>query len=111
MTADAILAELFTEQARANPYPLYQELHKLGPISPLQSDQSGMRPFAAVATGYDIVDTVLRDVSFYKKGLPNWQEHVLLSTFETSMMFTNPPVHTRMRALFSRGAGLTSMQH
>ncbi|MFL6164371.1 MAG: cytochrome P450 [Jatrophihabitantaceae bacterium] len=102
MTADAILAELFTERARANPYPLYRKLHELGPVSLLQADQTGVRDLAAVATGYEVVDTVLRDPSFYKKGLPGWQEHVLLSTFETSMMFTNPPTHGRMRNLFSR---------
>lgn len=102
VTADAILAELFTEQARANPFPLYRELHKLGPISPLTADQAGVRDLAAVATGYDVVDAVLRDASFYKKGLVNWQDHVLLRTFETSMMFTNPPTHGRMRNLFSR---------
>src|SRR5438309_7496233 len=102
VTADTILAELFTEQGRANPFPLYRQLHELGPVSPLEVGQSGVRDLVAVATGYDVIDTVLRDPSFYKKGLPDTHEHVLLSTFETSMMFTNPPVHGRMRALFSK---------
>jgi cytochrome P450 len=102
VTADAILAELFTEQGRADPFPLYRQLHELGPVAPLEADRTGVRDLAAVATGYDVIDTVLRDPAFYKKGLPNWQESVLLSTFETSMMFTNPPVHGRMRALFSK---------
>lgn len=102
VTADEILTELFSEQARANPYPLYRTLHEMGPVSPLRADQAGVRDLAAVATGYDVVDEVLRDPTFYKKGLPNTQEHVLLSTFETSMMFTNPPTHGRMRNLFHR---------
>ncbi|MEO6701660.1 MAG: cytochrome P450 [Jatrophihabitantaceae bacterium] len=102
MTADAILADLFTDEARANPYPYYRALHELGPISPLQQGVPGATPFAAIATGYDVVDEVLRDVSFYKKGRLDWHEHTLLSTFETSMMFTNPPDHGRMRNLFSR---------
>ncbi|MEO7260794.1 MAG: cytochrome P450 [Jatrophihabitantaceae bacterium] len=102
MTADAILAELLTDSARANPYPHYRALQELGPIAPLTKGVAGATPFAAVATGYDLVDEVLRDVTFYKKSIPGWQQHTLLSTFETSMMFSNPPDHTRMRNLFSK---------
>jgi cytochrome P450 len=102
VTADEILSELLADTARANPYPLYRALRELGPIAPLTRGLAGATPFTAVATGYDLVDQVLRDGSFYKKGLPGWQQHTLLTTFETSMMFTNPPDHTRMRALFSK---------
>ena len=102
MTADEILAELLTDTARANPYPLYRALHELGPIAPLTRGHAGMSPFAAVATGYDLIDEVLRDASFYKSSTPGWQQHALLRTFETSMMFTNPPEHSRMRNLFSK---------
>jgi len=102
VTPDSLLTELFTEQARANPYPIFRALSEFGPISPLTENPAGVTQFVAVATGYDVVDTVLRDAGFYKKGIPNWQEHTLLSTFETSMMFTNPPTHGRLRNLFSR---------
>ena len=102
MTADALLAELFTDSARANPYPVYRAMHQLGPISALTHGVAGATPFAAVATGYDVVDEVLRDVSFYKKGRVDWRDHTLLRTFETSMMFSNPPDHGRMRNLFSK---------
>jgi cytochrome P450 len=102
VTADALLAELFTDGARANPYPVYRALHRLGPISALSHGVAGATPFAAIATGYDVVDEVLRDVSFYKKGRLDWRDHALLRTFETSMMFTNPPDHGRMRSLFSK---------
>jgi cytochrome P450 len=102
VTADAILAELLTEPARADPYPRYRALRELGPIAPLTQGVAGATPFAAVATGYDLVDEVLRDPAFYKKSIPGWQQHTLLSTFETSMMFSNPPDHARMRNLFSK---------
>lgn len=102
MTADAILVELLTEPARADPYPRYRALRELGPIAPLTQGVAGATPFAAVATGYDLVDEVLRDPAFYKKSIPGWQQHTLLSTFETSMMFSNPPDHARMRNLFSK---------
>jgi cytochrome P450 len=102
MTADEILAELFTEQARANPYPIYRALRELGPVAPLTGEQPGMRDLAAVATGYDVIDQVLRDASFYKKDLGSMQEHVLLTTLVTSMAFVNPPTHARMRNVFQR---------
>ncbi|HEX8078699.1 MAG TPA: hypothetical protein VF557_00665 [Jatrophihabitans sp.] len=59
MTADAILAELLTEPARADPYPRYRALRELGPIAPLTQGVAGATPFAAVATGYPLVDEVL----------------------------------------------------
>ena len=102
MTADEILAQLLTDTARANPYPLYRALHDLGPIAPLTQGMAGATPFAAVAAGYDLVDEVLRDAGFYKRSIPGWQQHTLLTTFETSMMFSNPPEHSRMRNLFSK---------
>jgi len=101
VTPDSVLAELFTEQSRANPYPLYRSLQELGPILPLQQGVPGATPFAALATGYDVIDSVLRDSRFYKKARPDWRDHVLTSTFETSMMFSNPPMHNRLRGLFS----------
>jgi cytochrome P450 len=45
---------------------------------------------------------VLRDPGWYKGSPPGWQEQEILSTFLTSMMFVNPPDHTRMRAVFAK---------
>jgi cytochrome P450 len=102
VTADEILAELLTDEARANPYPLFRALRELGPIAPLTRGVTAASPFAAVVTGYDLADEVLRDVDFYKYSAPGWQQHTLLTTFQTSMMFTNPPEHPRMRNPFSK---------
>ncbi|MGW4501178.1 cytochrome P450, partial [Micromonospora sp. NPDC004336] len=33
---------------------------------------------------------------------PGWQEQEVLRTLQTSMMFVNPPDHTRMRAVFAK---------
>lgn len=102
MTADEILAELLADSSRADPYPYYRQLRQLGPILPLSQKMAGATPFVAVATGYDVIDEMLRDVGFYKKGIPNPEQHTLLSTFETSFMFSNPPDHSRLRNLFSK---------
>lgn len=57
---------------------------------------------AAVAVGYDLVDGLLRDPEWTKQPPPGWQEQEILRTFQTSMMFVNPPDHTRLRHVFSR---------
>ncbi|MGH3743058.1 MAG: cytochrome P450 [Micromonosporaceae bacterium] len=100
--ADAILASLFAEDARKDPYPTYAKLRDLGPISPLDKRAPGMTPLVAVATGYDLIDQVLRDPKYYKKRGDEWWDHPILTTFHSSMMFSNPPDHGRMRRVFQK---------
>lgn len=97
MDVDEILTGLYSEPGRQNPYPWYAALHEHGPISavPTRAEHSTI---TAVAGGYDLVDQVLRDPEWYKGAPPGWQEQEILRTFLSSMMFTNPPDHTRMRA-------------
>jgi cytochrome P450 len=102
VTADAILAGLFTEQAREDPYRIYTALRDLGPVSPLAQGRPGSASFDAVAAGYDAVDGVLRDPGFYKRTSVGQWDHPVLKTFDTSMMFSNPPDHGRMRRVFQR---------
>ncbi|SCE96037.1 cytochrome P450 [Micromonospora mirobrigensis] len=101
MEFDEILTGLYSEQGRQNPYPWYAALHEHGPIGaiPRRSEHSSV---VAVAAGYDVVDRVLRDPQWYKQSPPGWQEQEILRTFNSSMMFVNPPDHTRMRAVFAR---------
>ncbi|MCG5470001.1 cytochrome P450 [Micromonospora sp. LAH09] len=101
MTAQELLTGLYSEQGRQNPYPWYAGLHRLGPVSavPARAEHATV---AAVAVGYDLVDGLLRDPEWTKKPPPGWQEQEILRTLQTSMMFVNPPDHTRMRHVFSR---------
>ncbi|MFC0006486.1 cytochrome P450 [Micromonospora siamensis] len=101
MEFDEVLTGLYSEQGRQNPYPWYAALHEHGPIGaiPRRSEHSSV---VAVAAGYDVVDRVLRDPQWYKQAPPGWQEQEILRTFNSSMMFVNPPDHTRMRAVFAR---------
>lgn len=101
MTAQELLTGLYSEQGRQNPYPWYAGLHKLGPVSAVPA-RAEHRTVAAVAVGYDLVDRLLRDPEWTKQPPPGWQEQEILRTFQTSMMFVNPPDHTRMRHVFSR---------
>ncbi|MEU1686748.1 cytochrome P450 [Micromonospora sp. NPDC005707] len=101
MDVDEILTGLYGEQGRQNPYPWYAALHEHGPVSavPKRAEHSTI---TAVAGGYDLVDRVLRDPGWYKGAPPGWQDQEILRTFLTSMMFVNPPDHTRMRAVFAK---------
>ncbi|MGW3785474.1 cytochrome P450 [Micromonospora chokoriensis] len=101
MTVQELLTGLYSEEGRQNPYPWYAELHRLGPVSAVPP-RAEHKTVAAVAIGYDVIDEVLRDPEWTKQPPPGWQEQEILRTFQTSMMFVNPPDHTRMRHVFSR---------
>ncbi|PZF89342.1 cytochrome P450 [Micromonospora deserti] len=100
MDVTQLLTRLYSDEGRQNPYPCYAGLHELGPVNPVpaRADQPGI---TAVAVGYDLVDRVLRDPEWYKHAPSGWPEQEVLRTFLTSMMFVNPPDHTRMRHVFA----------
>ncbi|NBE79737.1 cytochrome P450 [Micromonospora rubida] len=101
MDVQELLTSLYGEQGRQNPYPLYAALHELGPIREIPN-RAAQSTVAAVAGGYDLVDQMLRDPEWTKQSPPGWEQHEILRTFESSMMFINPPDHTRMRAVFAK---------
>ncbi|MBO4209033.1 cytochrome P450 [Micromonospora echinofusca] len=101
MDITSVLAGLYSEDGRRDPYPHYADLHRLGPVSALPPRPLEGVP-VAIACGYEVVDQVLRDPEWFKNTLPSEGEHQILNTFETSMMFTNPPTHGRMRQVFAR---------
>ncbi|QGN48523.1 cytochrome P450 [Micromonospora sp. WMMC415] len=95
-----LLTRLYSDEGRQDPYPSYAGLHALGPVTALPP-RPEHRAIAAVAVGYDLVDAVLRDPEWYKQPPPGWEEQEILRTFQTSMMFVNPPDHGRMRHVFA----------
>ncbi|MEU5949189.1 cytochrome P450 [Micromonospora sp. NPDC047465] len=101
MDVTQLLTRLYSDEGRQDPYPCYAGLHELGPVSPVPA-RAEHRSVAAVAVGYDLVGQVLRDPEWYKQPPPGWQEQEVLRTLQTSMMFVNPPDHTRMRAVFAK---------
>jgi cytochrome P450 len=101
--ANAALLELMAPGGSANPYPLYDRIRESAPI--LKSD-FGMW----VLTRYEDCRTVLRDPRMGKdwpgfmasSGIDDWQDHASLQFGETSLLFANPPDHTRLRRLVSK---------
>ncbi|MEV6927314.1 cytochrome P450 [Dactylosporangium sp. NPDC051485] len=95
--AARILRELGEPVGILDPYPRYHELRRL---SPMHFSEYG----SIVLTRYDDCLQVLRDPAFpaddfdlRDKYMPNWREHSALRTFGSSMIFRNPPDHTRLR--------------
>jgi len=83
-----------------NPYPLY---HRLRAEDPVHQSPMGFW----VLTRYDDVVTVLRDQRFGRKGFEPLLSALFgsgneQSGFVTSMLFRDPPDHTRLRALVSK---------
>jgi cytochrome P450 len=104
MTTSAvqILQALNTPDGKADPYPLYAELHDLG-------EAARLAPGHVIVVGYDALNTVLRDpghrhpdMSAIMDVSPEWGEHVSLRHSADWILRLNAPEHTRIRGLISR---------
>lgn len=85
---------LFGDAAAANPYPFYERLRREAPVSRI-----GEMGFWAVATYSDVV-TILRDNQTFSSvvGVAALEE----DGPRPSMLFNDPPMHTRLRGLISK---------
>lgn len=99
--AEAELARIvFTPEGRTDPYPMY---HRLRELAPVHHSAMGMW----MVSRYDDVNTVLRDRSMGRdaqlfignKFGGNWNDHAALRRMAASMLWKNPPEHTRLRSL------------
>jgi cytochrome P450 len=100
--ATKIVRVLGTEVGISDPYPYYLRLREL---SPIHFSEFG----SVMLTRYAECLAVLRDPAFPSddfdlrdKYMPNWREHSALRTFGSSLIFRNPPIHTRLRRQVSR---------
>jgi cytochrome P450 len=95
--AKALVAELRTEAARDDPYPVYARLRE---VAPVYLTGSG----AADLTGYDDCQAVIRDPRLRAQNMdwmdrvrPGWRDHPGLRATHESFVFRDPPDHTRLR--------------
>ena len=114
LDADGVIAALFfTDEGRADPAPLYRQLRETAPV---HRSATG----AIFLTRYDDCDRVLRDGRFGKAPdrdetglIPEGDEAAIRFRAEqrarmreerraASMLFLDPPRHTRQRRLVSR---------
>ena len=98
--ANELVGALMTEAARTDPYPVYEQLHRLGAALPLNEN-------FAVAHGYAEVNGALRNPALGKwdaRSDPNYAllaEHASLTVLNESILDLNPPDHGRVRRLLS----------
>src|SRR5258705_1906211 len=100
MDVGEAVGELMAGSGATDPYPIYEQIRAHGPLAQVQE-----RFF--VATGYDVIDEVLRDprmrvgdrelAAFYGSTGIDPDADV----FGRSLLRANPPDHTRMRRLVS----------
>ncbi len=83
-------------QLRANPYPFYDEMRRKDPVHRMRLPVSGNG--AWVLTNYEDVDMVLRD---HRRFVNEGRDFGYIPYI--SMLDLDPPVHTRIRGLVSRG--------
>lgn len=98
-----LVAALVTPEGRQNPYPLYEALRRHG-------DLLYIRPGLMVAVGYAEISYALRsprlrvqDARSYDVVYPGWRAHASLRGYTSSMLYSNPPDHARLRRLVSKG--------
>ena len=100
MDIGTAVGELVAGTGRTDPYPLYERIRAAGPLAQVQD-----RFF--VATGYDVIDQILRDprmrvgdaelTEAYGGDATDPEAEAL----GVSLLRSNPPDHTRMRRLVS----------
>jgi len=112
-SADGLVMEtLLTPEGRSDPYPRYRRLRELAPVH-----RSELGPVWFLTRWADC-NFVLRDQRFGKGDLTSERQALFnpgLAPRETSfmgnsMLFVNPPDHTRLRGLVSRGFTPKRMQ-
>ena len=100
MATSDVLFNPFLPEFHADPYPIYRRLREQ---DPMHRTALGFW----ILTRYDDVLTVLRDSRFGREGFAPLLEHVYGSPAEggtppRSMLFRDPPDHTRLRGLVSK---------
>ena len=101
--AGAVLAELFTPEGIEDPYPRYARLHELGRVFPTPLG------FTFVP-GYEDCSALLHnpraardaDGMLHARGFADWRDRPSLRAMYSSLLFLNPPDHTRLRRLVTR---------
>ena len=102
MDAMQILTALGTPEGRADPYPLYAELHEMGEAVELGPDN-------LIVVGYDAINSVLRDSGFrvsdesgFDQGFPAWRANPVFVQAADWILNLNGPRHARVRSLMAR---------
>ena len=95
--ADNFDLERLTPEFYANPYPTYRALREIDPVKRLPNG-------AIFLTRYDDLVTAYKNTKAYssdkkKEFAPKYGNSLLYEHHTTSLVFNDPPIHTRVRRL------------
>ncbi|MEV0233498.1 cytochrome P450 [Nonomuraea sp. NPDC050786] len=101
MDVESALAWIMGPNGIEDPYPGYQALHEHGPIVPVTDS-------LFIVVGYEAADQILRDASTsvvnearLDRNWPAWRTNRASTLLTKTLLFTDPPDHTRVRPLLS----------
>jgi cytochrome P450 len=103
-SVDDLVAQLFlTPEGRGAPYEILAEIRRREPVC-----RTAFGPW--LLTRYEDCRSALRDPRMGKdwagfmesSGIYDWRDHASTSYGERSMLFANPPEHTRLRRLVAK---------
>ena len=101
VTGASLVEEMFSSTGIENPYPIYERMRG---VDPVHASAFG----SVMLFGYEDCMTVLRHPSFLaddfevrNRDFPDWRAHPAMTSLASSMVFRNPPDHTRLRSLVS----------
>ncbi|MER6952285.1 cytochrome P450 [Nonomuraea sp. NPDC000554] len=99
MDPRAAFEALGTREGRQDPYPYYDAIRAHGNLVPVKKG-------SLVAVGYRECTRVLRepalqvqDGTAFDRVYPDWRSHSSVCAFTDSMLYSNPPKHTRQRGM------------
>ncbi len=98
------MSQLFNPEALANPYPLYERLRALGPVT-WSAELNGW-----LAVSYDAVNALARSPhvsvraksAFVEVPAGDARARQLLNNLDCMMISQDPPAHTRLRGLVNK---------
>jgi len=93
-------SDLIAQQNNLDPYTFYQRLREQGPLFSVANYMGTGR--AWIATNYEDAIAILKDPRLIKNK-PVSQQETLMSIFRRNMLMVDPPDHTRLRSLVSKG--------
>jgi cytochrome P450 len=101
--AAAVVAELFgSEEARADPYPLYRRLRQLDPVHLADSGRLYLTRYADCAASMRNSKLLAQSPSWMDLVSPGWREHPAVVQNIESLLFRDPPDHSRLRRLVNK---------
>jgi cytochrome P450 len=102
-TAAALINHLFTTpEAATDPYPVYRALRETAPVHLTAGGRLYLTRFEDCSAAIRNPGLVTQSVTWMDSAVPGWRDHPAVVQNIESVLFSDPPVHTRLRRLINR---------